>query len=751
MSSNQPATLTQPRLSLSLLLLVASIAVAFAFASAFEQAPANSDASALCGESGTPITEQANPHDAHQDTKPGPAYFAGGLWSPRHGIAPILDTALLAIDQDGRSFVCQSAISVGDRLVIIDRTPIHPSAIASTGKPDLLLSIDYAGGISSMEYPAAGELQKYITAQKPNYNRILIIEPIPGPDRDPDEDWTYLNFDGDDKIDFFTPKRKASPQQIAMALIELLGGKKKQPSDLPTLFQQLGSENTKQAANARLELSQQSPYQVIPALDAWLSDADSQIRDQRVYDALMIRRAMGVHADALIAEAAKSDNAQRRALAARAIADLAAETTDPFGRLTPLAEDDDPAVRYEALVAARAMPGRRAAGIAQLVEPYEMTDAMRAVYQGTMAELLAFGEPIQADSKANRLRRMAISDLLKEDRGVLVCTILLERTDLPDDKIDEILGQLAEATKAEPSAALLNLIVTSNPQAMLKREALLRTLVDWPLDQLVTQREKLAKLTADELLPDALRAPIAGAYLSTLVQAGVIQGTDRLSATGYSGLAWIKNPTVLKALAPLTINNALGISSKHEPTSHIAALDALQYLPDGLISDNQANQIVSLARESDSVDLRFAAIRAINALPTSLISDGIDDLKLTTINITAIAGMKYDKEKLTVTAGRPVELTLINPDTMEHNLVVTLPGRAQEIGIDMSADPTAAAAVGYVPKDNDAVLHYTKMITPGTSDTIRFFAPTKPDNYEYVCTFPGHYTSMRGILEVVAP
>ena len=113
--------------------------------------------------------------------------------------------------------------------------------------------------------------------------------------------------------------------------------------------------------------------------------------------------------------------------------------------------------------------------------------------------------------------------------------------------------------------------------------------------------------------------------------------------------------------------------------------------------------------------------------------------------------MKYDKLSLTVTAGRPVELTLINPDTMEHNLVITLPGRAQEIGVAMSADPTAAAAIGYVPKDSDAVLHYTRMLKPGESDTLRFIAPAKPGKYEYVCTFPGHYGSMRGVLEVNAP
>ena len=174
------------------------------------------------------------------------------------------------------------------------------------------------------------------------------------------------------------------------------------------------------------------------------------------------------------------------------------------------------------------------------------------------------------------------------------------------------------------------------------------------------------------------------------------------------------------------------------------------YTAEGLTAEN-GTTLLGLAQGAEDVDLRFAAIRAVNALPAGIKPPGTEGLTLTTLEVRAKAGMKYDKELLTVTAGRPVELTLINPDTMEHNLVITLPGQAQAIGIAMSSDPTAAAAMGYVPKDDPAVLHYTGMLKPGQSQTLRFIAPTKPGRYEYVCTYPGHSASMNGVLEVVAP
>ena len=45
------------------------------------------------------------------------------------------------------------------------------------------------------------------------------------------------------------------------------------------------------------------------------------------------------------------------------------------------------------------------------------------------------------------------------------------------------------------------------------------------------------------------------------------------------------------------------------------------------------------------------------------------------------------------------------------------------------------------------VIAATKLLGPAESETISFTAP-EPGDYEYVCTFPGHFAMMRGIMNV---
>ena len=58
-----------------------------------------------------------------------------------------------------------------------------------------------------------------------------------------------------------------------------------------------------------------------------------------------------------------------------------------------------------------------------------------------------------------------------------------------------------------------------------------------------------------------------------------------------------------------------------------------------------------------------------------------------------------------------------------------------------------ADAVKKAP-ENSKILHGTKMIDAGQKEVIEFTAPTKPGDYEFVCTFPGHWTVMNGVMKV---
>jgi len=48
------------------------------------------------------------------------------------------------------------------------------------------------------------------------------------------------------------------------------------------------------------------------------------------------------------------------------------------------------------------------------------------------------------------------------------------------------------------------------------------------------------------------------------------------------------------------------------------------------------------------------------------------------------------------------------------------------------------------------VLQATRLLRPGESQRLAFDAPETPDDYPYVCTFPGHWLRMNGVMEVVA-
>lgn len=111
--------------------------------------------------------------------------------------------------------------------------------------------------------------------------------------------------------------------------------------------------------------------------------------------------------------------------------------------------------------------------------------------------------------------------------------------------------------------------------------------------------------------------------------------------------------------------------------------------------------------------------------------------------------LKFDVEELRVQAGQQVRLVFRNTDHMEHNLVVTMPNAVDRIG--PLADQLAASPTGraqhYVP-DSPDVLVYTPILGPAEEFTLEFVAPTAPGTYEFVCTIPGHWRVMRGVLIV---
>ncbi len=139
----------------------------------------------------------------------------------------------------------------------------------------------------------------------------------------------------------------------------------------------------------------------------------------------------------------------------------------------------------------------------------------------------------------------------------------------------------------------------------------------------------------------------------------------------------------------------------------------------------------------------------VNHTPKDAQFDKQKDLKI--VRITAVKErMLFDITRFQVKPGQPVKLEFVNPDATPHNLVIVKPGTGDAVGLAatrMAADPELAKSGQYIPK-TDAVLFHTKMVPPIAGETLRFNAPKEPGHYPYLCTFPGHWTIMKGVMVV---
>ena len=112
--------------------------------------------------------------------------------------------------------------------------------------------------------------------------------------------------------------------------------------------------------------------------------------------------------------------------------------------------------------------------------------------------------------------------------------------------------------------------------------------------------------------------------------------------------------------------------------------------------------------------------------------------------------MLFDVKWFVVETGKPVQIVLTNPDAMPHNLVVGAPGSLRDIGLaaQTMTPPADPAIKAYVP-DSPLVLQAMRLLQRDETDSLNFNAPENPGEYVFVCTFPGHWMRMYGVMLVV--
>lgn len=119
----------------------------------------------------------------------------------------------------------------------------------------------------------------------------------------------------------------------------------------------------------------------------------------------------------------------------------------------------------------------------------------------------------------------------------------------------------------------------------------------------------------------------------------------------------------------------------------------------------------------------------------------------TTLTVEVSDAMQFSTTALTAKTGTPVKLVLKSSATnaaMKHNLIVVQPGTDAEVN---TAALAAGEAGGFIPQGNPNIVANTPTAAPGQTVEVTFTAPA-PGEYPYICTTPGHYPVMKGILTV---
>jgi azurin len=376
---------------------------------------------------------------------------------------------------------------------------------------------------------------------------------------------------------------------------------------------------------------------------------------------------------------------------------------------------------------------------------------------------------------------------------------LLTRRNLSAQFRDEALAALTKMDKASQTQVLLEALARIPAEDALTADKLLALLLGQPADTLRQERDRFVRAIDASSPPFVLRSAYGAlmiadgkpdqAWQAALGHDGQLLellrsvrhlGNAELRAALFTPISTLAGGTKdaatrAEALAALGWTRrdaatfdllAQAVIKDTDPEPRAAAIRSLQLIPQGSWPQGTieplARAIVALVKDTaPGLRTEPAAIDAIQlgeklaaALPgeggravrRDLRAMGVQIVRITTLPEQMIFDLKW----FAVEAGKPIQIVLENPDAMQHNLVVGQPGSLREIGtaaatMPLPADPDVKP---YVP-DSPMVLQATKLLNGGEMERLTFTAPEKPGEYVYLCTFPGHWVRMYGVMLVV--
>ncbi len=514
----------------------------------------------------------------------------------------------------------------------------------------------------------------------------------------------------------------------------------------------------------------------------------------------------------LLSRLSHSPDANARAAAARVISYWRERVPNALTELRRLASDESPRVRLNAVRAASFFPEVAAtevplAAVKLNVDYYldyvigETLRQLRPQWRKSLGEgtTIAGGDPA---SVRYLLRTLSLAELLKMPRSADVCENILGRAGVSDAVRAEALATLAKQRNTTPVALL---VATIESPSEIDVKGVGRLLLAQPPADLKPHRTALLKLglndtadgrsyawaaialadgTLDNVWKEAADSPLS---LQSLVGGLPLIPQNELRATAYERVMPLLTKPITDFQGPdhivaATQRDAIrtAVSTRREPAAVFAALNTM--IERGYQVPAAAQGIRGLPRTTWTPELAAPAANALVAwagkshvnertsrdyVETIQIADDLAGhlapeeaatLRKTIaglrVNVyvvrTVPEGMRYDTTRLVVPTGKSFEIIFENVDVMPHNLVVVEPGARERVGTEsMTLPPEHLDRQGRAwVSESREIVNATKLLEPGQSETLRIRPIREEGVYEYVCTFPGHWTVMYGQLVV---
>lgn len=380
-----------------------------------------------------------------------------------------------------------------------------------------------------------------------------------------------------------------------------------------------------------------------------------------------------------------------------------------------------------------------------------------------------------------------------------VYVALLTRKGLGREYMDEAIDALTTIDRKSRVQVLLDGLEKVPPADGEAAERLLRVLFAQPPDGLRADRAALAAAAGQTAAPHVLRGAYGGlmladaspdaawqmaagreGHLPELLHAVPYMPASPVRATlaGRIGTVLDANPppplraAALTALAAARPDAAtfqlLARAVIDSPDQEVrqAAVRALRTLPDAawpsadveplaraLVAQVKSTPVEArtAAATMEALQLGERAAQRLSGEPRRAVLRDLRGAGVQVVRIDTVPEqMAFDLRWFVVEAGKRVQIVLTNPDAMPHNLLIGKPGSLQEIGTAASTMPLPSdpSVKPYVP-DLPSVLQATRLLNWGETERLTFMAPKEPGDYVFVCTFPGHWVRMYGVMLVV--